>query len=348
MTATHDVDALMAAVHARMMTREGIRAPRPDATALGSDHRFAELKRNEAYNHHQYGAFGREVSVKRTGWKGRAEFFGKRVVRKLLGWYVQPQVAFNASVTRAIAESVKHFEAISSEVAALRAENETLRARLLELSSPDHGIDYHAFESRFRGPREVIKAAQSQYVPLFAGKRPVVDLGCGRGEFLELLREAGIEAYGVDMDAGMAQASRSLGLTVELADAFDHLASLPDGALGGVYLSQVVEHMAPGRIAKLFALAHAKLQPGGVLVAETPNTICEPAMRNFYLDPTHIRPVHPLLLRFLGEQAGLAFDHFVFTSPMPGHGPQSRAIGDELDREDVSQHRDYAVVLRKV
>ncbi|MNS56138.1 putative S-adenosylmethionine-dependent methyltransferase [compost metagenome] len=349
-TPVRDPEAAMASVHARLMRREGIRAPQPTAAPLdpATASRFAELRRSEAYNHHQYGAFGREVTVKRGGWKGKVEFFAKRVVRKLLGWYVRPQIEFNASLTRAVAESVKHFEAMAAELAVLRAENQALQQTITELKHPDHGIDYYAFEGRFRGSRDAIKDAQRQYVHLYAGRRPVLDVGCGRGEFLELLREADVEAYGVDLDAGMVEASRERGLAAEQGDAFVHLAGLPDGSLGGLYLAQVVEHMPPGAIARLFALAAAKLQPGAVLVAETPNTICEPAMRNFYLDPTHIRPVHPLLLRFIGEEAGLAFDHFVFTSPMPGHGPASRAIGDELDREDVSQYRDYAVVLRKV
>lgn len=345
MSETLDVEKLMRGVYDRLMQREAM--PRA-AAATPEDNRFYELKRAEAYHHHQYGAFGREIQQKRQGLAGKVEFFAKRVTRKLLGWYVRPQIEFNASLTRAIAETVKHFETMAREIDALRAENASLRARVDVLLDPAEGLDYFRFESRFRGPVEMIREMQRPYVSCFAGPRPVLDIGCGRGEFLELLREAGLSAYGVDQDAGMIAECRARGLMVEHGDALAHLATLPDGALGGVYLSQVVEHMPPAAISRLLKAASAKLAPGGTLVAETPNTICEPAMRNFYLDPTHVRPVHPELLRFLGEEAGLAFSHFHFTSAMPGYEPTRREIGEGLEREDVSQYRDYAAIFRKL
>ena len=344
-----DVETLMQDLHARLTRRENVvRAVPASARSPETAGRFYELRRNEAYNHHQYGAFGREITVKRTGKKGKVEFFAKRVVRKLLGWYVRPQVEFNASVTRAIAEATKHLEAMATEITELRRENAALRAQVAEATASEaEGIDYHAFEGRFRGSREAIKAAQRQYVACFESQPRVLDVGCGRGEFLELLREAGIPGHGVDLDAGMVDAALASGLSAEQGDAFAFLEGLPDGALGGIYSAQVIEHMRPRDLNRLLQLAHAKLQPGGVFVAETPNAICEPAMRNFYLDPTHIRPVHPELARFLAEEAGFTLSHFVFTSAMPGQLPESLHVTEHLATTDVSAYRDYAIVLRK-
>ena len=105
--------------------------------------------------------------------------------------------------------------------------------------------DYFAFESRMRGSTEHVRHAQRAYVEDFRDAAPVLDVGCGRGEFLELLREAGIEARGVDADADMVAYARGEGLEVEQADALDHFATLGDGSLGGVFLAQVVEHLPP-------------------------------------------------------------------------------------------------------
>jgi O-antigen chain-terminating methyltransferase len=181
---------------------------------------------------------------------------------------------------------------------------------------------YLAFEERFRGASEKIRESQRDYVPRFAAGGRILDAGCGRGEFLELLAEAGLEGYGVDRDPGMVALCREKGLAVEEGDVLGHLASLPDASLGGIFAAQVVEHLVPADLSRLVALAAAKLRPGGVFLAETINPTCLATFAGaFYLDPTHTRPVHPEALRFQLEEAGFATVEILWRSPFP---PEAR------------------------
>ncbi|MBI4011869.1 MAG: class I SAM-dependent methyltransferase [Candidatus Rokubacteria bacterium] len=180
---------------------------------------------------------------------------------------------------------------------------------------------YLRFEDRHRGTREEIRHRQRGYLDLFPAG-PVLDVGCGRGEFLELCRESGIEARGVDLDPGMVAACREAGLAVEQADALDHLAGLPDGALGGVFCAQVIEHVPPEAFVALVRLALAKLRPGGVLLCETPNPACLTVFSGaFYVDLTHIRPIHPEAARFVLEAAGFRDVEVRYVNPCP---PESK------------------------
>ncbi|HEY6001078.1 MAG TPA: class I SAM-dependent methyltransferase [bacterium] len=180
-------------------------------------------------------------------------------------------------------------------------------------------LSYLAFEEKHRGPGEAVKEKQRLYVRHFAGAPgPVLDAGCGRGEFLELLREAGIAASGVDADPEMAARGREKGLDIAVGDLFAHLERLPDGALGGLFAAQVIEHLTTAELVAFVRLAHAKLAPGGRLVAETINpTSLATFSGAFYLDLTHTRPVHPEALRFLLEATGFTAVELEFTSPIP-------------------------------
>jgi 2-polyprenyl-3-methyl-5-hydroxy-6-metoxy-1,4-benzoquinol methylase len=132
----------------------------------------------------------------------------------------------------------------------------------------------------------------------------VLDIGCGRGEFLSLLREAGVEARGIDADADMVAYATGEGLDVEQADAVAYLEALDDGSLGGVFAAQVVEHLPPAALVRLLELAAAKLRPGGLLVAETINPLSPLALRSYFADLTHEQPLVPGTLVLLAEQAG--------------------------------------------
>ncbi|HWR97931.1 MAG TPA: class I SAM-dependent methyltransferase [Candidatus Methanoperedens sp.] len=180
-------------------------------------------------------------------------------------------------------------------------------------------LSYLAFEEKHRGPGEAVKEKQRVYVRHFAGvPGPVLDAGCGRGEFLELLREAGIPATGVDADAEMAARGREKGLQIAVGDLFAHLGRAPDGSLGGIFAAQVIEHLSTAELVAFVRLAHAKLAPGGRLVAETINpTSLATFSGAFYLDLTHTRPVHPEALRFLLEATGFRQVELEFTAPIP-------------------------------
>jgi SAM-dependent methyltransferase len=167
-------------------------------------------------------------------------------------------------------------------------------------------LDYFAFESRMRGSTESIRERQRPYVDDFRDAGPVLDLGCGRGEFLGLLREAGIEARGIDLDPDMVAFARGERLDVEQAEAVQHLEALEDGSLGGVFAAQLVEHIPAPTLVRLLELAAAKLRPGGLLLAETINPLSPLALRNYYADLTHAQPLVPETLELLTRQAGFA------------------------------------------
>ena len=163
---------------------------------------------------------------------------------------------------------------------------------------------YVLFENRYRGDEASIKQRQAEYLPYFQNCANVLDLGCGRGEFLELLRERQIAGYGVDANQNMLYYCRQKGLRVEEADIFAHLAALPDDSLDGIFTAQVVEHCAPQDLARLLQLCFAKLQFRKYLVIETQNPKSLYALSYFYRDISHEKPLHPDALCSLVKMAG--------------------------------------------
>jgi O-antigen chain-terminating methyltransferase len=176
---------------------------------------------------------------------------------------------------------------------------------------------YLRFEDRHRGSREEIRQRQRGYLELYR-EGPILDVGCGRGEFLELCREAKVEAHGIDADAGMVATCREAGLDVEQADALPYLMELPNGSLGGIFCAQVIEHLPPEAFVALVRLAHAKLKPGGTLLCETPNPTCLTVFSGaFYVDLTHVKPIHPEAGRFVLEAAGFRDVTIRHVNPYP-------------------------------
>jgi O-antigen chain-terminating methyltransferase len=178
---------------------------------------------------------------------------------------------------------------------------------------------YIRFEDRHRGSQAEIQERQRAYLDLFVrAGGPVLDAGCGRGEFLALCAEAGLDARGVDIDEAMVARCREAGLTAERGDLLAHLEALPDASLGGVFSAQVIEHIPAEAFIALVRLAQAKLRPGGVLLCETPNPACLTVFSGaFYVDLTHLRPIHPEAARFVFEAAGLRDVEVRFANPYP-------------------------------
>jgi SAM-dependent methyltransferase len=164
---------------------------------------------------------------------------------------------------------------------------------------------YLELEDRFRGTREEISDRAQAYLGYLEGKDSILDLGCGRGEMLTVLEEHGLTARGVDQSEEMVAHCRNLDLTADRIDLFSALEQAPEGSLGGVLSVHVIEHLEPTDLDRLVRLAWRALEPGGSLILETPNPLSlVVAARNFWLDPTHRRPVHPATLMLLFEQAG--------------------------------------------
>jgi 2-polyprenyl-3-methyl-5-hydroxy-6-metoxy-1,4-benzoquinol methylase len=181
-------------------------------------------------------------------------------------------------------------------------------------------FDYFMFEERFRGSEAQIKDRQNAYLVYFDGCTDVLDLGCGRGEFLELLREKGVAARGLETGKDALLLCRQKGLEVIEANLLSYLESLRDGSAGGIFCSQVIEHLPPAAQIELVNLAHKKLRANSPLIIETINPECLFALcRNFYLDPTHVRPVHPEMLAFTMRSAGFNSVEIRYSSPVADH-----------------------------
>ena len=174
---------------------------------------------------------------------------------------------------------------------------------------------YRAFEDKYRGSRDLIKSRLQVYLPFISPvlgnkKRSSLrslDLGCGRGEWLELLTEQGFVAQGVDLDEGMLEACWKLGLQAKKSDALDYLKKQKNNSIDVISGFHIAEHVPFEKLQELIEQALRVLKSGGLLILETPNPEnIVVGTTNFYLDPTHQRPLPPQLLSFIAEHAGYA------------------------------------------
>lgn len=234
-----------------------------------------------------------------------------------------------------------------------------------------NSLKYVGFEDRFRGSQQDIRARLADYVPVFAGASRVLDIGCGRGELLDLLREAGIHAHGIDVNASMVEVCRERGLSADVAGAAEYLEQLPDASLDGIISIQVVEHLEPSYLSRMLDLAFFKLKPGAPLVLETLNPACWVAFFESYIrDVTHRWPLHPDTLHYLVQASGFAQVQVQFRAPVadadrlqhvpllpPREGKEHNPIlvdlvdivnshADKLNSR-LFTYMDYAIVARK-
>ena len=215
-------------------------------------------------------------------------------------------------------------------------------------ASATEAFDTWKFAEKFRGPEEYVRKNHEFYLPYFAGCRNVVDLGCGRGEFLELLRERGIGARGVEYSEELVAHVRRKGLAADRADLFAFLADQTDRSVDGIFCSQVVEHLEPARVLELIRLAHAKLAAGAALVVETPNPECLAIFAtHFYLDPTHTRPLPPALLAFYFEECGFGKLETRRFAPATDATPAIASLPEDV-RKALFDSQDYAVIGRRL
>ncbi|MFV0459436.1 MAG: methyltransferase domain-containing protein [Actinomycetales bacterium] len=196
-------------------------------------------------------------------------------------------------------------------------------------------FDYVGFERRFRGDAaSVLSAQRERYLDLLSGGGTVVDVGCGRGELLEVLAGQGLDVVGVDTDPGMVAEARDRGLTVFQESVIDYLRRTPEQSLGAIFSAHLAEHLELDVLLEFISLSASRLRPGGVFIAETPNPASLIVLGNSYiLDPTHVRPLHPSLFSFLCEGAGFRSVDLRFYSPAEGY---------RLPKVDHPEHPDWA------
>jgi len=192
---------------------------------------------------------------------------------------------------------------------------------------------YRSFEDVFRGSEEFIRDRQRSYLALVDGHSPVLDFGCGRGEFLDLLMERGTQYLGVDSDPGMVERCREKGHTSVIEDdGLHYLETLEDGVLGAIFCAQVIEHLPYRDLLRFLRLARLKLEDDGILIAETVNPHSLSALKTFWVDPTHQHPLFPEVALALCRTSGF---HYAFTF----HPNGTRSV--ERDRFTQGE---YAVV----
>ncbi|MGR8997594.1 MAG: methyltransferase domain-containing protein [Gammaproteobacteria bacterium] len=210
---------------------------------------------------------------------------------------------------------------------------------------------YRAFEERHRGSRESIESRLEVYLPFVEPLKTlfeepeILDLGCGRGEWLELLQNNGFQAKGIDLDDGMLLACRELNLDVCQADVLDYLQGLAEDSLSVVSAFHVVEHLPFEAQRQLVNEAYRVLKPGGLLILETPNSEnLAVGTSDFYLDPTHQRPVPAKLLSFVVEYAGFARFKTLYLQEPPDLVTAKRT---SLINVLYGVSPDYAIVAQK-
>jgi SAM-dependent methyltransferase len=232
---------------------------------------------------------------------------------------------------------------------------EQIETMLLE---EDHILDsmYASFEDIFRGTREDIKQRQTIYLPYMKGANagssstPIIDIGCGRGEWLEVLRDAGLHGRGADINRVFLAGCRAIDLDVVESDGVAFLRSLKAKSVGAVTSFHLVEHLDQKTLIALFDAAFHVLKPGGIAIFETPNPRnLQVGSHTFYMDPTHRHPLPPELLKYLMEARGFGEIEIKELHPPP---PENRItegapmVKDTLNRFFFSA-QDYAVIGKK-
>jgi 2-polyprenyl-3-methyl-5-hydroxy-6-metoxy-1,4-benzoquinol methylase len=241
---------------------------------------------------------------------------------------------------------------IHTELKVIRLKSAATAAQSAPSPAPsaetDINVDWLRFAETFRGSEEDIRDRQRHYVLRFAGSAPVLDMGCGRGEFLEAARDAGLAASGIDQSEECIVLCRSKGVHAEKAELFAYLESLADRSLGGIYCAQVIEHIDPRRLPDLIMLMAKKLRSGALAVIETPNPECLAIFAtHFYIDPTHTRPVPPRLLAFYMEEAGFGRLEVERLSPAVNSMPSLKELPAAV-REQFFGGLDYVIFGRKL
>ena len=241
---------------------------------------------------------------------------------------VERVVALLSDIVTDMAESydsrvLQQLDDLQVRLAEERSELHSLSLRLDDVAARVPGAPLEtwysadAFNDDFRGGTEGVKDRYRDLAEVFVGCGPVLDVGFGRGEFLELLRDAGVDAMGIEVVPSLVDGARVHGLHAEQADALEYLRNLEDGSLGGLVMIQVVEHLPPQGVIDVVRLAAEKVRRGGRVLVETVNPMSLYTYAHaFWVDPDHIRPVHPNLLAFLFRQARFASVERLDRSPV--------------------------------
>lgn len=299
--------------------------------------------------------------------------FVKKVIRKLTRWYIVPmmqdQITFNSYVVRNINNLNKQNEKIrqildekDEKIRQILNEKDERIKKLEKIEKENNfDMDYLAFENKYRGSEKSIQKLQEKFVRLYAGKDNILDIGCGRGEFIKTLLNAGKQyVFGMDINPQMVEKCKKEGLSVELKDGVNYLYDNDNLNLGGIFSSQVIEHLKPSQIVKLIKGAHKNLQEGSPLILETINPMALVTQTMAYtLDLTHRQYVHPFTIEMLLKEHGFKKVEFIYSSPVDIEAPVLK--DNDMDPKELEKYnekirrmhemlfgyQDYAVIAWK-
>tara|TARA_B100000315_G_scaffold212472_1_gene209863 strand:- start:6769 stop:7995 length:1227 start_codon:yes stop_codon:yes gene_type:complete len=323
---------------------------------------------------------------------GSVVVFIKKSIRKVLdiclvkNVLLSTQAEFNLQLIKLLDAIIirSHKPASNSSLQEIRQENALMKQRLeriiTELEKNDnlsresienlvsekkHLMDYNylTFEKKFRGKEEDIKKRFEVYAPFFKGAINVLDIGCGRGEFLEIMRNENVSSIGIDTNEDMVYLCKQKKINVEQADALTYLSSAEDDSFGGIFASHIIEHFHYELLVEFVKLCQAKLKNGAPIVFETPNPLSlVVSATNFYLDLSHVKPIHPEAAKFLLESHGFKDVQIKFLSPFPDgmklkkiddrqflKADYLRLINDNAEKlnQTLFGFQDYAVIGKK-
>jgi O-antigen chain-terminating methyltransferase len=358
MTEPPDIDALLAQLRDRVDQRRAdgyyppgledaldahfqrIVASRPGASGADLEEKLAELDAKTSFGRDKIAAtsafpggtqlhriVAKAVSRQTDGVLQQLQEFASGV-RELLASMVSaledPQAHVHADVIGSLDAVLERLAQFERGPATPKGAVADLRRRVDALETAERSRQFRPwfsndhFEEAFRGSREELLERYQDLAAGFSGSAPVLDIGCGRGEFLDLLKKEGVVASGVELDPELVAECERRGLDAVAGDGLAVLAAAGDGTLGGIALIQVVEHLTPQQLIELVATAYDKLRSGGRIVIETvnPQSLYIFA-RSFYVDPTHATPVHPAYLQFLVHEAGFREYAIDWRSPPP-------------------------------
>ena len=285
------------------------------------------LNRNVAAHRETHLALERALPALRDAFDSLARF------ESLIVQFLQTITPLADTHYREIDDAIVQLKTVTdvAQRTAMMAKREVDRAHLAPAPAPAHlapsapsapgDLQYVGFEDKFRGSESAIRARQADYVQYFKGQANVLDVGCGRGEFLELLKESGVSAKGLDLNPEMVEVCKARGLDATAADARSYLRGVGDESLGGLIAIQVVEHLQPQYLNEMLGLAFDKIRPGGRIVLETINPACWVAFFESYIrDLTHVKPIHPDTLQYLLQASGFANVEIVYRAPIAPEG----------------------------
>jgi 2-polyprenyl-3-methyl-5-hydroxy-6-metoxy-1,4-benzoquinol methylase len=227
-----------------------------------------------------------------------------------------------------------------------------------EIMQPLEDFSYASFENRYRGTEEEVKKQQEIYLSYFKQDKKILDLGCGRGEFIGLLAQNGIEAQGIDINEQMIDICRNKGYNCHKAGILETLSEQEDNSLGGIFSSQVIEHLNPAYLKRMIEIAYFKLAPDSHIILETLNPASVFSLvQVYFLDISHQQPIHPQTLKFLLESAGFDEVDIKYSSPLeeeklnslPGTDEMATSLNQNIDKlnELLYAPTNYAAIGKK-